>query len=177
MDQLRIWEIFTGQKDYVASYKYQVSVSVKGTLFSSGMSWTGPMVDGQGNGPMMIHVPRQDEAGVVSRRMTPRELALDMVSVKPVQQTTPTAPKPPASTPVVSGPQAPGSKPPAPATKTPPGAKPATASRTVLGYDIGLVLAPPGETASGSGEKKSKLPEKTTNSLKRLTGDQGWVNL
>jgi hypothetical protein len=75
-DQPRYWEIFTGQPDYASLYQYRVSVTVKGSLFSKGMSWTGPWVDGQGNGPLMVHVPLADEPGVTVRRMTPRELSL-----------------------------------------------------------------------------------------------------
>lgn len=75
MEEVRYWEIFTGQLDFIPRYKYRVHVTVKGTLFSSGMSWVGPWVEGSGNGPLMVHVPRQDEEGVTNRRsLTSREI-------------------------------------------------------------------------------------------------------
>jgi hypothetical protein len=73
-DQPRHWEIFTGQLDYVPRYKYRVSVNVKGTLFSAGMAWTGPWMEGQGNGPLMVHVPRPGDEGVRSRSLSAREI-------------------------------------------------------------------------------------------------------
>ena len=63
-DQPRYWEIFTGMLDYIPQYQYRVLVNVKGTLFSSGMAWAGPWQPGQGNGPLMVHVPLMDEEGV-----------------------------------------------------------------------------------------------------------------
>lgn len=69
----RYWEIFTGQPDFVPQYQYQVRVVVKGSIFSKGMEWTGPWVDMQGNGPIMVSVPTQDEA-VSTRSLTAREV-------------------------------------------------------------------------------------------------------
>ena len=77
-DQSRYLEVFTGQLDYVPRYEYRVTVTVKGTIFSRGMSWTGPWTEGQGNGDLMIRVPRPDEAGVTTRRLTPREVSLGL---------------------------------------------------------------------------------------------------
>ena len=73
-DQARYWEVYTGQLDFVARYKYRVHVAVKGTLFTAGMAWSGPWEEGIGNGNLMVHVPRPDEPGVVSRRLSPREV-------------------------------------------------------------------------------------------------------
>jgi hypothetical protein len=39
----RYWMMFTGQKDYIPRYKYQVRVIVKGSIFTKGMQWTGPL--------------------------------------------------------------------------------------------------------------------------------------
>ncbi|HEV7380053.1 MAG TPA: hypothetical protein VGN64_09685 [Dyadobacter sp.] len=171
MDQPRFWEIFTGQLDYTPRYNYQVTVSVKGSLFSSGMSWTGPMMEGQGNGPLMVHVPRQDEAGVVSRRMTPREIALDL----------PPAEKPQASPPQVTNeiPSAGGSTP-------PPGSSKSMGSqtipvRTVAGYNIDppAIIPPSAETSEAkfADTKERKTEHKSIDKLRSLSGDQGWVNL
>jgi len=70
----RYWEIFTGQPDFIPQYQYQVRVVVKGSIFTKGMEWTGPWVDVQGNGPIMISVPTPDEA-VATRSLTAREAA------------------------------------------------------------------------------------------------------
>ena len=53
-----------GRKDFVSRFRYQVRVVIKGTLFSKGMMWSGPWLDAVGNGPLMVHVPSADEAGV-----------------------------------------------------------------------------------------------------------------
>jgi len=184
MDQPRYWEIFTGQLDYTPRYQYQVSVSVKGSLFSAGMAWTGPLVDGHGNGPLMVHVPMQDEAGVVSRRMTPRELSLGAAPAKPVTEPSSGVKSPPQGMSVnVHG----NLVPPLGSTKTegaktPPGQKSAAASKTVAGYDVSEVsTAPPSgkyptskSPSPGAPAKESKT---ASSHLKSLAGDQGWVKL
>lgn len=74
-ERARILEIFTGQLDYVPDYQYRVHVTVKGTLFSRGMSWTGPWVQGNANGSIMVHVPLADEEGVTDVvRFEPRDV-------------------------------------------------------------------------------------------------------
>ncbi len=184
MDQPRFWEIFTGQLDYTPRYRYQVTVSVKGTLFSAGMSWTGPVVEGQGNGPLMIHVPLMDEAGVVSSRMTPREVALGTPAPEPANET---SPKPPPKTTIVT-PQGELSHPPGNGktigTKQPSGRKPTATERTVSGYDIGepSITPPPGDYREARTYEKNKANKTNGNSkqpekLKLLSGEQGWVNL
>jgi len=156
----RYWEIFTGQLDYVPRYSYQVSVAVKGSLFSAGMSWIGPIVEGQGNGPIMIHVPLQDEAGVVSKRMTPREIA--MVAPKP--QTPSNKPSP-------------GIKPP-PASRSSVNEKGKLESlglKTLAGYDLGEPSAPPGTAkAVKSTSKIEQNGTRPVTALKALSGEQGW---
>uniref|UniRef100_Q01P87 Uncharacterized protein n=1 Tax=Solibacter usitatus (strain Ellin6076) TaxID=234267 RepID=Q01P87_SOLUE len=64
----RYWMIFTGQVDYIPKYKYQVRVIVKGGIFTKGMSWTGPWVDASANGPIMVTVPTEEDAGVTITR-------------------------------------------------------------------------------------------------------------
>jgi hypothetical protein len=177
MQEARYWEIFTGQLDYTPKYKYQVSVNVKGSLFSAGMSWTGPMVEGQGNGPLMIHVPRQDEAGVVSKKMTPREIAMDFDGAKPSSKPS----KPGSSTTpppkgmyvgtegeLVTPPGGNGKT-----TATPPGQK----SRTISGYDIGEPVSapPPGSVRESKSVDGKSKKETKAEKLKRLTGEQGWI--
>lgn len=74
-DTPRILEIYTGQLDYVPEYRYRVHVTVKGTLFSRGMAWTGPWRQGNANGSIMVHVPLADEDGVTDVvRFEPREV-------------------------------------------------------------------------------------------------------
>lgn len=68
----RYWEIFTGQPDFQTRYQYQVRVVVKGSIFTKGMEWTGPWVDVNGNGPIMVSVPTPEEA-VTTRSLTARE--------------------------------------------------------------------------------------------------------
>lgn len=74
----RILEIFTGQSDYVPSYRYRVHVIVKGTLFSRGMAWTGPWRQGLSNGSIMVNVPMADDEGVTNvARFSARDMAED----------------------------------------------------------------------------------------------------
>jgi hypothetical protein len=70
-EQPRYWSIFTGQLEYIPRYKYQVRVVVKGSIFTAGMEWTGPWQTGSGNGPLMVSVPRPDDAGVTKRNVSP----------------------------------------------------------------------------------------------------------
>jgi hypothetical protein len=93
MEQQRYWEIFTGQLDFIPRYRYRVHVTVKGTLFSQGTSWVGPWVEGAGNGPLMVHVPRPDEEGVTKRDLTAREI---MGLPEPEQETASRPPGVPA---------------------------------------------------------------------------------
>jgi hypothetical protein len=66
-DRDRIWTIFTGDPNFKPYYRYKVMVTVKGTLFEPGRAWEGPWTATQGNGPLVITVPRPDGEGVVTR--------------------------------------------------------------------------------------------------------------
>jgi hypothetical protein len=169
----RYWEIFTGKLDYVPRYSYQVSVTVKGTLFSAGMSWIGPKVEGQGNGPIMIHVPLQDEAGVVSKRLTPREIAMVPPSASGSNGVSHSSVSAPPSTRLTVNPQGklehPSTKS-AASQKSPPGMK------TIAGYEMGELSSSQEEqvqTKSNGNAKKNK-EQKQSSVLKALSGDQGW---
>jgi hypothetical protein len=175
-DEARYWEIFTGQLDYVPRYHYRVSVNVKGTLFSAGMAWTGPWVEGQGNGPLMVHVPRPDEEGVRTRRMTPREIALEAPVGQPVE-----GDKTEESPTTGNGqmPTGTGIMPPPGTSRTAPQHYSPQAEPTVAGYTISsqTVQAPP----SGNGEQqreRSNMPaEEYGERLEVLTGEESWVKL
>jgi hypothetical protein len=67
----RYWAIYTGQLDFVPRFRYQVHVIVKGSLFSKGMEWTGPWVETNGNGPLVISVPTPEDPGVTVTRDFP----------------------------------------------------------------------------------------------------------
>src|SRR5439155_26202349 len=71
----RYWAIYTGQLDFVPRFRYQVHVIVKGSLFSKGMEWTGPWVETNGNGPLMIIVPTPEDPGVTVTRDFPESTA------------------------------------------------------------------------------------------------------
>jgi hypothetical protein len=82
-DEPRFWEIFTGQLDFVSSYKYRVRVVVRGTIFSQGMEWTGPWTDVAGNGPLMISVPMSDGPGVTRRSLVTASTAQPVEATRP----------------------------------------------------------------------------------------------
>ncbi|MGH7308751.1 MAG: hypothetical protein ACREK6_08665 [Candidatus Rokuibacteriota bacterium] len=83
-DEPRVWEIFTGQLDFVPAYKYRVRVIVRGTIFSQGMEWTGPWVEASGNGPLMVSVPTADDPGVTRRSLiTGAESAVEGFPARP----------------------------------------------------------------------------------------------
>jgi hypothetical protein len=67
----RYWAIYTGQLDFVPRFRYQVRVIVKGSLFTKGMEWTGPWVETNGNGPLMLNVPTPEDPGVTVTRNFP----------------------------------------------------------------------------------------------------------
>lgn len=70
-DEPRYWEIFTGQLDFIPSYRYRVRVTVKGSIFTRGMQWEGPWVERGGNGPCMVSVPTPEDEGVTRRGLLP----------------------------------------------------------------------------------------------------------
>ncbi|MEZ4870190.1 MAG: hypothetical protein R3C14_53165 [Caldilineaceae bacterium] len=100
--EARYFEIFTGDPTFLPQYQYRVHVVVKGTIFSKGMEWWGPWVDGAGNGPIMISVPTPDEA-VSTRRLTPREITSPGIPRNEPEVTTPTTPTPTTPTPAMPG--------------------------------------------------------------------------
>lgn len=63
----RIWTVFTGDPTFKPYYRYQVHVTVKGTIFEPGRGWSGPWTPGQGNGPLVVNVPQPNGEGVVTR--------------------------------------------------------------------------------------------------------------
>jgi len=93
----RFWAIYTGQLDFVPKYRYQVHVVVKGSLFTKGMEWTGPWVETNGNGPLMLSVPTPEDAGVVVKRDFPESAAAS--APHPVATTPATAIGPPPGLP------------------------------------------------------------------------------
>jgi hypothetical protein len=98
----RFWVIYTGQLDFVPKYRYQVHVVVKGNLFTKGMEWTGPWVETNGNGPLMLTAPTPEDAGVT----VTRDFPLATTAPSP----SPTAPGP-GPTPIGQPPALPGAPP------------------------------------------------------------------
>jgi hypothetical protein len=120
----RYWAIYTGQLDFVTRFRYQVHVIVKGSLFTKGMEWTGPWVETNGNGPLMVSVPTPEDPGVTVTRDFPESAGTG----------TPTHAAP--GTP----PAQPGANVPPPAAGTPPpmrGGKAAPSVPAAYGYKIG----------------------------------------
>jgi hypothetical protein len=66
-DRDRIWTVYSGDPGFRPFYRYKVAVTVKGTLFEPGRNWEGPWTAANGNGPLVIEVPRPDSPGVVTR--------------------------------------------------------------------------------------------------------------
>lgn|GEM_PF-664012 len=75
----RFLKVYTGQSNFIPAYQYRVHVTVKGTIFSKGEAWSGPWVEGAGNGALMVDVPAPDSPGVVRRSLTSREIASDVM--------------------------------------------------------------------------------------------------
>jgi len=145
----RYWTIFTGQPDYIPLFKYQVRVIVKGSIFTKGMEWLGPWVDGAANGPFMVHVATPEEAGVTMRSLVPAAFS--------------TAPLLAARTAMAS--VATGSTPP-PATASAP---PPTSSRDASGMGGvqvgGWTVSPPSSTREAEGALTRSGPD----------GSDGWL--
>lgn len=66
-DADRFWQIYTNDPKVRAFYRYQVKVTIKGTLTSKGQTWTGPWVNTSAKGSLVVEVPMSDDPGVVSR--------------------------------------------------------------------------------------------------------------
>lgn len=99
-DQPRFWAVYTGQLDFQPLYQYQVHVVVKGSLFTKGMEWIGPWMDGAGNGPLVISVPTPDDQGVTKRSTIP---GAPPVAQPASTSTTWTSTPPSETAPVASG--------------------------------------------------------------------------
>lgn len=96
-DRDRIWTIFSGDPTFKPYYRYKVQVTVKGTLFEPGRAWEGPWTATQGNGPLVISVPRPDGEGVVTKaRSIPETRIARLRALGPGPAATPVpAPSPP----------------------------------------------------------------------------------
>jgi len=70
LDLDRSWTVFSGDPEMLPFYRYQVTATVKGTLFRKGQSWTGPWTRANGNGPLIVDVPPPDAEGVVTRSLS-----------------------------------------------------------------------------------------------------------
>jgi hypothetical protein len=106
-DRDRIWTIFTGDPNFKPYYRYQVQVTVKGTLFEPGRAWQGPWVQSQGNGPLVINVPRPDGEGVTTRsRSIPESRIARLRALPPAQPTTHAVTVPAPASAARSGPTA-----------------------------------------------------------------------
>jgi hypothetical protein len=81
-------KIFTGDPQFLPRYDYRVTVTVKGSIFTKGMAWTGPWVEGGGNGPLVVTVPTPEEA------VTRRSLLDEEAAVPAPVSTTPALPPP-----------------------------------------------------------------------------------
>lgn len=185
-DEARYWEIFTGQLDYVPRYDYRVSVTVKGTLFSAGMAWTGPWIEGQGNGPLMVSVPRADDPGVQTRRMTPREVALEPSLVETVEGDGAVGALPETAPPAEEAEEAVTAPPGMGRTSRGDGDRTEQEGKTVAGYSLSesRMDAPPGDTTateeqhSGRSERTAKASRgdrEDERRLEELSGDESWV--
>lgn len=96
-DKDRIWTVFTGDPGFKPYYRYKVAVTVKGTLFEPGRAWEGPWTATQGNGPLVIDVPRPDGEGVVTKsRAIPDQRIARLRALPPATGPAPTAATPDA---------------------------------------------------------------------------------
>lgn len=114
-DTPRYWLVYTGQKDFIPAYEYQVHVVVKGSLFTKGMEWTGPWSDGAASGGLTVTVPTPDDPGVVKKAL-PEFAAANSI----VPRYAATVPGKPPTTGVAP-----------PHGTTPPGQPPVTKARTI----------------------------------------------
>ncbi|KRC58871.1 hypothetical protein ASE19_22665 [Nocardioides sp. Root79] len=95
-DKDRIWTVFTGDPTFKPYYRYKVSVTVKGTLFEPGRAWEGPWTPTQGNGPLVISVPRPDGEGVVTKSRAIPEPRIAKLRALPPSGSAPASPSKPA---------------------------------------------------------------------------------
>lgn len=64
IDDPRYWQVYTNDPNVGAFYRYQVKVTIKGSLTSKGQTWTGPWVNTSAKGPLVVAVPLADDPGV-----------------------------------------------------------------------------------------------------------------
>src|SRR5262249_30861955 len=103
--QPRYWMVYTGQKNFLPRYQYQVRVVVKGTLFSHGQEWTGAPVQTGGSGPLMVSVPTPDDPGV-TKKAVPLS-AFSLAASSAITSAPPATPGHPSPPPPTSGPAVP----------------------------------------------------------------------
>ncbi len=84
-DQPRYWMVFTGQPGYLPMFTYQVDVIVRGSIFTKGMEWLGPVVRASGNGPITISVPTPTDPGVQTRALPGWLMSMPMRSGVPIR--------------------------------------------------------------------------------------------
>ncbi len=141
----RFWSIFSGDDTLMPYFKYQVRCIVKGSFFSKGMEWTGPWVDGAGNGPISIFLPYPDDEGVTVKRTYNPEI---------------TSPAQPASPPSGTNDAPPATEPATPA--APPDAPPARGKNQADDaeevFEIGTWKLEGATDAAGSARSASKVP-------------------
>ncbi len=156
-DEPRRLKIFTGDPNFLPAYRYRVTVTVRGSIFTKGMSWTGEWTDGRGNGPLILNVPTPDDPGVTRRSLLEEEVAPG--------EAAPIGPPP-------TGVGAPG-RPAAPARAAvgaPPGARATTGDRTVSGYALNRTPAPDAG-ASRAGMAPVAPPPRTTRRGRKERGN------
>ncbi|HET8625169.1 MAG TPA: hypothetical protein VFM14_16535, partial [Gemmatimonadales bacterium] len=130
-DEPRRLKIFTGDPEFLPAYRYRITVTVRGSIFTKGMSWTGEWIEGRGNGPLILNVPTPDDPGVTRRSLLEEEEAPGVAA--PIGPPPTGVGAPPAAPPRAAGPPAAR---PAAAVGAPPGARAKAADRSVSGYAI-----------------------------------------
>jgi hypothetical protein len=92
----RYWAIYSQDATVRPYFKYQVKVTVKGTLTTKGMEWAGPWVNSLGNGPLMISVPAPEDRDTTilrsyaiteAKRMKREKQALESMVAPPAGNT------------------------------------------------------------------------------------------
>jgi hypothetical protein len=153
----RYWAIYTGQIDFIPRFRYQVRVIIKGSLLSKGMEWTGPWVETNGNGPLMISVPTPEDPGVTVDRSFSESAST--IPPRPPETTTPASNVPTTPPPSKTSPSLPGTPPPAITQATAGGMQ-------IYGYKTG-----PGETGSTG----KKMPGEGGSEEQPRLAVKGWT--
>jgi hypothetical protein len=91
-DRDRTWLVFTGDPEFRPFFRYRVEVTLKGTLFEPGRSWTGPWTAAAGNGPITLAIPRPSDPGVTARSLPVMASAEAAPAEVPVAEATPVTP-------------------------------------------------------------------------------------